>query len=781
MPMHDQDPPRRAILAAFLVAAALIDFQISFTRLVSYKLFYHFVFLAISLSLLGLGAAGTWVAVSKEKNDPDASLHRWLMAATVSVPVVFLAIANPLGVTHHPPVRTKLLGADAIAYLLWCAPLMVWLNFCGGVVLTTLFTRYSNRMGRLYAADLIGAAAGGLACVALMREMSPPAAFVAGTVPLLLAQLAWRQSPSVASRTRVASLLVAATATALSAWIFAGPAWLRNFENFRTQGGSLRKVIDYEWNHIIRTDRVQGWYVLDGEAATHIVAASPAKAPVAARTPAYHVAPPSPSVAVIGVGGGRELSEALRAGASSVLAIDLNPTILDWARGADRALNKDLYFDPRVEVRVGEGRHTVRSSPKPFDLIVIHAIDTYAAAASGAYALTENFLYTREAFRDYYRSLSDGGALSVSRWMFYPPREDLRLFATAKAALEDLGVPDPASHLLMVAPLPDATRLGDRRVWGYLTMTKRALTPADVAAVQAHVKKVRWSILYAPGLTTGTAFEQLARSEDPAAFQREYPYLVSPVSDASPYLFQFYNPLSSVAYRSNTDWATTNIYQSSAVTLLGALLACSLASFAAILAPLLWRRRQARLAGEDGGRLTGREFVYFCALGLGFMALEIPIIQILSMYLGHPTYGLTVALVALLLSSGAGSLLADRVDAPRWVPCAIVAALLAVLTAGAFPLLHATLDLADPARFAIALAMLVACGVPMGMPLALGVRRLGSRDTRAIPWAWGINGAASVIGSCLVMIAMVFAGAHAALGMGVASYAVAALTSYHRE
>lgn len=775
--MRTEAPPRRAILAAFLVAAALIDFQISFTRLISYKLFYHFVFLAISLSLLGLGAAGTWVAVRKEQDDVDASLHRWLMAATVSVPLVFLAIANPLGVAHHPPVRTKLLGADALAYLLWCAPLMVWLNFCGGVVLTTLFTRHSDRMGRLYAADLAGAAAGGLACVALMKTMSPPAAFVAGFVPFLVAMLAWRGAPSIPPRAKTASLLAAATATTLAAWIFAGPAWLRNFENFRTQGGALRKVIKYEWNHIIRTDHVPGWYVLDGEAATHIVPAALPKAPVPARTPAYHVAPPSPSVAVIGVGGGRELSEALRSGASSVLAIDLNPTILSWARGADRQLNKDLYFDPRVEVREGEGRHTVRSSPKPFDVIVIHAIDTYAAAASGAYALTENFLYTKEAFGDYYRSLSDGGALSVSRWMFYPPREDLRLFATAKAALEDLGVPDPTAHLLMVAPLPDATKLGERRVWGYLTMTKRALTPEDVAAVEAHVKKVHWSILFAPGMETGTPFEQLARSEDPAAFQRGYPYLVTPVSDASPYLFQFYNPLSSVAYRSDTDWATTNIYQSSAVTLLGALLACSLASFIAILAPLLWRGRRARLAGEGGGRLSGREFTYFCALGLGFMALEIPIIQILSMYLGHPTYGLTVALVALLLSSGAGSLLADRIEPPRWIPCAVVAVLLAVLAATAFPLLHATLDLPDAARFAIALVMLVACGVPMGMPLALGVRRLGHRDACAIPWAWGMNGAASVVGSCLVMIAMVFAGAHAALGMGVASYAVAALTS----
>jgi hypothetical protein len=170
----------RYLATAFLVAGSLILFQVSFTRLVSYKLFYHFVFFAISLSLLGLGAAGTYVAVRRAPADLDARIRRWVACAVLSVPVAFLLIANPFGVAHHPPIRTKLLGADAIAYLFWCAPLMIWLNFCGGVVLTSLFARFSERMGRLYAADLVGAGAGSLACVALMKYGSPPVAFVAG-------------------------------------------------------------------------------------------------------------------------------------------------------------------------------------------------------------------------------------------------------------------------------------------------------------------------------------------------------------------------------------------------------------------------------------------------------------------------------------------------------------------------------------------------------------------------------------------------------------------------
>jgi hypothetical protein len=147
------------------------------------------------------------------------------------------------------------------------------------------------------------------------------------------------------------------------------------------------------------------------------------------------------------------------------------------------------------------------------------------------------------------------------------------------------------------------------------------------------------------------------------------------------------------------------------------------------------------------------------------------------MYLGHPTYGFAVVLVALLVATGVGSLLVERFDLRPSFVCTVIALMLTVVTIGIFPLLHSTLDLPDWQRFAIALLLVVACGVPMGMPLALGVRRLGKRDPRSVAWAWGVNGAASVVGACAVMIAMVFAGSHAALAASVVCYAGAALAA----
>lgn len=769
-----QQPTPRAYTGIFLVTCSLILFQVSFSRLIGYKLFYHFVFLAISLSLLGLGAAGTYVAVSRRPDDESSSIHRWLATLAVSVPIAFLLIANPLGVAHHPPIRIKLLGADAILYLLWCAPQMIWLNFCGGVVLARLFSNYSHRMGSLYAADLLGAGVGSLLCIGIMKYGSPPAAFVSGSLLAIIALVPYQRRLPL-GRQREAGPALAALAVAISAVIFVGPAYLRNFENFRSSN-PLPRPIKYEWNHLIRTDHFPGWYRLDGEAATAIVSWSEEPQAMSLNaTPAYVIVPEHPVVGIIGVGGGRQLVDARRSGASRIVCIDINPTILRWVRHEDRELNGGLFDAPNVELKLGDGRAVVRSSEQAFDVLVMQAIDTYAATAMGAYALSENFLYTKEAIQDYLRSLSEDGILTISRWLFNPPRENLRLFATTLAALEDLGLSEPRRHVVMLAPLPDYEDLGKRRVWGYLLVSKRPFSAEVLARLGEEVRRRQWSILYAPGYRANTAFDAFARFRNREAFQRSYPYLISTVTDARPYLFQFYDPLHRSTYNAPRDWATVHIYQWSAITLLATLIACLILSLLAIVGPLLWvKRRAAPRTAAQPPAIALSHGVFFAGLGVGFMALEIPIIQILSLYLGHPTYGFSVVLVALLIATGLGSLLVERLRIRAARACVGIAAGLALLTASIFPLVHGTLDLPSPARFAVALGLVALLGLPMGMPMPLGIRELGRSDRRSVAWAWAINGAASVVGSCLIMIAMVFSGSHTALGVAAFCYVVAA-------
>jgi hypothetical protein len=487
-------------------------------------------------------------------------------------------------------------------------------------------------------------------------------------------------------------------------------------------------------------------------------------------------------VAVIGFGGGLQVAEARRAQASSITAIDINPTITRWVVQDDREGNLGLFVAPHIEVVNAEGRHAIRSRRQSFDVIVMHAIDTYTATAAGAYALTENFLYTKEAMFDYLGALDPGGVMSIQRWLFNPPRENLRLFTTALQAFEELGYREPLRHVMMVAPIGDyeLLRRGKARIWGYLLLSPTAFSDVQVHKVREYVKRIGWSMLYSPGGDEDTPFQAYARAEDRGAFRASYPYVIKPVTDASPYLFQYYDPLSPSAYRAEGDWATSGIYQSSAVTLLAALGVSIAMSLLLIVLPLGWTSYRVRRAAGGGARLGAREAVFFACLGIGFMALEVPLVQILALYLGHPVYGFSVVLVALLLSSGAGSLLSQGSAVPRSAVCAAVAALLAIVAAGILPLVHRTIGLPDAARFGLALVLVLLCGLPMGFPLALAVREIGAKNEQNVAWAWGLNGAASVVGSCLVMVVMVFLETRIALVLAALCYAIAALVSHRR-
>ena len=753
-----------------LVACALIILQISFTRLIGYKLFYHFVFLAIALSLLGLGAAGTYAALRPVPRERlDQSLSRWLAALVLLTPVSLLQVANPLQLNEDGQRLIKLVGPDALQYLTWCSLFMVALNFVGGVVLVRAFRAFSERMGTLYAGDLIGAGLGCLLAVGLMKYGSPPIAFLASA---LLVFAAWVPFGRIEAPRRVGTVVAVVGCLATIA-VMVGPGSLRNFENFRRKKPGA-KVLKFEWNHLIRTDHIEGMYVLDGDASTPTIEWNDEERQKAVVEPAYVLTAARPAIAIIGSGGGPQVAEARRAGASNVLAVDINPTIARWVTTTDRAANGELFVDPTITMAVGEGRHVVRSSGRTFDAVIMHAIDTWAASAAGAYALTENFLYTKEAMRDYLGVLKDGGLISIRRWLFNPPRENMRMFVTALAALREEGARHPEQHVAVVAPIADYRSWDNgHRVWGYLLISKNALTEADVGRLEAHVEAQQWSLLYAPHRTVDTPFAAYVRSADPREFQARYPYLISEVTDANPYLFQYYNPLHETSYEKQGDWAVGEISQSSSILLPVSLGMSALFSFVLILLPLLVRSRMAKTRA----RLHVRDMVFFACVGVGFMALEVPLTQILGLYLGHPTYSFSVVLVALLISTGVGSLLVERVNAQRASACAAIAAILLVVTLTIFPAVHATIQWPDAARFAMTLVVVSACGLPMGIPLASAVRDLGRVDADLVPWAWAINGAASVIGSCTVMIVMVFTNSYVALALGAACYLTAGIMS----
>ncbi|MCP3980527.1 MAG: hypothetical protein GY716_14590, partial [bacterium] len=332
----------------------------------------------------------------------------------------------------------KVDGMAAYVYLAAIGVLLVALNFCGGMVLTQLFMTFRERIGRLYAADLAGASLGCLASVGAMMTAGPIRALLlsGGAAICAAALLLWNSRGHGILRAASAVTLALLAAATLHPGIFDPDVFHADL------AGRIQRT---EWNHIARTDAGRpGFYVIDGDASTDVDSFRESL-----KSPEYDLVRPEPAVAILGVGAGPQLMVALEREASSVLAVDVNPTILRWSMENDRNVNRGAFLDPRVELVAGEGRHALRSADRDFDVIVMHALDTWTASAQGCYSLTENFLYTREAMQDLLARLRSGGVVSIRRWLFWPPRENLRLFTTVCDALERSGFDQPERHVVV--------------------------------------------------------------------------------------------------------------------------------------------------------------------------------------------------------------------------------------------------------------------------------------------------------------------------------------------
>lgn len=747
----------RLDVVAFLVALALLDAQVTVTRLLAYQFFYHFVFLAISLAQLGLAGAGAWVYASGTKAWKRRHLVGWSLGGAV-VPILLLFVY-----AFYAPDRTishaKVIGSEGYPYLGAISLLLVLFNFCGGMVLTILFTTFKERIGRLYASDLTGAALGCLFSLALMATLGPIQAFVASGAALALAAVAIPPTPDPDATTakrrlgRALGWVPTLAVLGIVAWAFANAQF---FDPVHHNPAVARRIIRSEWNHLGRIDaREPSSYVIDGDAATQTYGWG--RTPPA---PEYLVAPRRPRVGVIGVGAGSQLRDALRHDASSVVAIDINTIILDWAQGIDSDANGGIFHDPRVKVVAGEGRHAIRSADDDFDVIVMHAIDTWTASSQGAYSLTENFLYTSEAFQDYLSRLDEGGVMSVRRWLFWPPRENLRLFTTMLEALEARGVNEPELHLVVLSPELRFERK-ELKTWGYVLVSNSPFDAERLATLDAFVESARWAYLYKPGASIPTPFTEYATTDDREAFLASYPYVVAPATDANPFFFQFSPP-----WQAWVDPLSGAIYGRSSEVLFICLAMCFVLTIIILGAPLFIRRRDLR-----GDRQLGSALLYFACLGLGFMAIELPTIQIMTLFLGHPTYALGVVLLGLLAAAGAGSVLMGRIPVAKGRAALATVVGLALATALLLlPAVHALIGLPDWARFAVTLLFLAVLGVPLGMPFVGGVRLLAQDRPHLVAWAWAVNGATAVVGTCLLMISMVYYGSTVTLLVGVGCY-----------
>jgi hypothetical protein len=778
--------PERTLLAGLgLTSFAALLLELALTRLFSVVLFYHFAFLAISIALLGLGAGGVFGYLFKTRLARTGT--RTLAARLCLESSVLVLIA--LEVILHIPVALTITWRNFLHLTaLYVAAALPF--FLTGLLFSVVFARETRRIPLLYAADLGGGALACLATVPLLNWIGGPNTILMASVALTVAAAVW--APSRTWRR------VAGAALALFLMLIAGNLSDRLFDVVYAKG-MFRDPAWVEfarWNALSRVevDR-QGQnktIVIDADASTYIMNVEPEQVHGTAwqdilmsRPPALaNVLRPDGTFGIIGPGGGIDVLSALASGSPSVTGVEINPLIANTImRGRYATYSKHLYQRPDVHMHVTDGRSFLRSSEQQFDVVQMTLVDTWASTAAGAFALSENNLYTVEAFREYFEHLKPDGLIAITRWEFREPREALRVVSVAMEALHRLGVANPARNFIVASEGP----LNEDGIPVVVLAKKTAFTDEEEAAVQAHLDDYDELVpLYMPSdpaVWKGghNPFADLIASNDPYRFAQSYAYNVSPVTDNAPFFFFTLKPaqiLGQQGARHSVDWKVN----------LGVLVLVLVLviSFVAVLGFLILP------LALHGGRQSPVPLLYFVVVGLGYILVEIAFIQRFVLFLGHPTYALTVVIFLLMLSSGAGSFFSRR-WLPRtemaWMPLVLV---ILALAANVFFLpwaLPAWVGLAFGYRLVVSGLLLAPLGFVMGMPFPTGLRALAARPVVKVPagvtgadnpgtdnaveWAWAMNAAASVLGSVLAMVIAIQFGLNVTLACGVAAYLLA--------
>ncbi|HEX4488061.1 MAG TPA: hypothetical protein VH088_17415, partial [Terriglobales bacterium] len=522
-------------------------------------------------------------------------------------------------------------------------------------------------------------------------------------------------------------------------------------------GGARSIVIDADASTFIMNADLNHWHDTVWE--KNLMSAPPALA---------NVLRPHGDYAIIGPGGGVDVLRAVANGSHNVEGIEINPIIANTImrdRYADFSYH--LYQRPDVHIHVTDGRSFVRNSKQSYDVVQMTLVDTWASTAAGAFALSENSLYTEDAFQEYFEHLKPDGLIAITRWEFRQPREALRVVSVAMDALHKLGVENPAKNFIIISQ----GALNEDGIPVAVLAKKSAFTAEEEASVLKHLDKYgALSAIYLPSQPGSNPFSALIASNDPFAFARGYEFNVAPVNDNAPFFF-FTLKLSQILHhegqREGIDWKV-NL----GVAVLGMVL---IISFVAVLLFLV-----VPLAlGTGGARGSATGLLYFVAVGLGFILVEIAFIQRFVLFLGHPTYALTVVVFLLLLSSGAGSLLSRkwlRETKRAWVPLLIIVAALLLYVFVLPAILNALVGLPFLVKLGISAILLAPLGLAMGMPFPTGLRALaaiGSAES-SIEWAWAMNAASSVLGSVLAMVIAIQFGLNVTLACGAAAYLISA-------
>jgi hypothetical protein len=750
---------------AFTTLATLI-LELSLTRIFSVVFYYHFAFLAISIALFGLGAGGVFSYV----------VHGW--PGNLFSKLGTLAALNSLAILFSLIfiiTRSGELGNVTLALIYFASALPF---FFSGTIVSLVIAETIERIDRVYFFDLLGASAGCLVLVPLLNYFGGPNTVLAASIMLAVSSAIWY---NLAGTVRGRAVAVALALLFVLLVAYNGNRHLIDIRY--AKGRPLPKELYNRWNSFSRIGvALDDWghptIIIDADASTGIASfdidhlTGPERYNLLAQGMgfAYEVRPGARAL-IIGPGGGWDVARALASGSTDITAVEINPIIADNVmrqRFAD--LSHRLYFRPSVHLYIEDGRSFIRRSKDKFQVIQATLVDTWASTAAGAFALSENNLYTTDAFRDYLNHLTNDGLLVITRWGFDPPRESLRLISLAMDALNDLGEKEPWKHVMVVRE--DAGKLKGWGAQDTVLIFRKPISGEDISSARAGLfNNKHLELVYMPGEHLDNPFSQLLQSPNPEKFWAHYPFDVSPVGDDRPFFFYTVQPRDVWQFFLHGGNIAADSKINRALPLLFGLVGVSLIATLIVLAlpPLLLGAKMPTSKGVRG-------FLwYFVFIGAGYILIQVALIQKFVLFLGHPVYALTVSIFSMLISSGVGSFFSRRfaVDPSgvrlRWI-LGLVAAGVGILAFIVSPISEAGVGLPLPLKLVITALLIAPVGFLMGMPFPTGLTRLEASYPQAVRWAWSLNAAASVMGSATAIFLAIYLGLRFTLLVGAALY-----------
>jgi len=749
-----------------MTTMATLILELSLTRIFSVVFYYHFAFLAISIALFGLGVGGV---LSYVVAAPRPEVYRRLGMLSASVGMVTV-LSLVFLLSRDEPTNLVL----AAIYFVSALPFVL-----AGMIVSLAISDTIERVDRVYFFDLLGAAGGCLVLVPFLNTFGGPNTVIIAGILFTASSAVWF---NLGGHSRGRAMGVG-LALLLFGLVVINQRW-QIIDVTYAKGERLTNELFVKWNSFSRIavrpekDSDMLLIVIDADASTGIakfdfnnLTADQTKS-LTKQGPAfpYHLRPGARTL-IIGPGGGWDVARALASGSKDITGVEINNIIANTVmRQKFLEQSNHLYQRPDVKIHVEDGRSFVRRSPDKYQVLQATLVDTWASTAAGAFALSENNLYTTDAFYDYLSHLTDDGVLTFTRWGFDPPRESLRLLTLGNEALKKLGETDFAKHYIVVRE--NAAIIAGWGARDTVLISRKPFTPEDLTRAREFAKAGGMQVIYIPDEKIPNPFTEFLTTSDPKKFLENYSYDISPVDDDRPFFFYTVQPRDLLAFlRGPSESADYKINR--AVPMMFGLMGISIVATAVILLlpPVVLGTRLPR---ERGILMF---LLYFVCIGVGYILIQVALIQKFVLLLGHPVYALTVIIFSMLISSGLGSYFSRRVlmgdDRRLMMALGTVSGLVVVLAFLAPVVSAAAIGLPLPARILITAAMIALPAFAMGMPFPTGLARLEQSHPASVRWAWALNAASSVLGSASAIFLAIYIGLRGTLLIGGFMYLLA--------